>query len=423
MPNEIVGVDHLSLARAGLAGHSARRSDRPRTVFSGIAVILSYAENNAAMALLDAARAAGGVGEILSFDGALAKVTDFRDGEMLEVAADMANAVAGVEFQIKRLQRGVDHVRFARAVLRGSQTAVAQRKNSEREVATCIVSVADWAQLRTKTALDEESATMRSAIKTPQFTKETAENVFRRDSPKGAAYGVVEPQSALAPARCRDARILEGGCAGLWGPTAPSVEMHLRAADPGALEEGGDLKGVSAKTARADAGLPSDGGDVYASPAAGADGLLQPGPGLQRAVGTDGPFEARLWECARCSATLKQSAGMASRPDISRKVRDLHSAAEIAVKTWRRANKTCEITYGPNFMRVGGDEVNATTLADFEHSGVVIIRNQTETFSDEADDGRGKDFVTDYRKLHLDALTHAIAAQEMQPIKKHRGAS
>ncbi|CAK0816567.1 unnamed protein product, partial [Prorocentrum cordatum] len=464
LSSEIIDGAHLLLACAEFAEYNVLYADRPSPVFSRIAAILSHMENTALMILLGAVRTAGSISEILLFDGLLAKVVDFLGEAMVAVAVAEASAAAGVQFHIKSWPRVDQHVRFARAVLRDSRTAVVRRGRGERQVVNCIVSVADWAQLSPKTALDEESATMtvkefneseldhsqRDATKIPQFTKETMDNVFRRDNPEGAVYGVIEVQPAPAPAHCHGVRILEGGCVGLWDPTAPSVEMQLRMAELETLAEGRGLKWFSLKTVHADAGLPTDGDDAYMMPAAGADDLFQPGPGLQQAVDTEGPFETHLWECAHCGAKLKQSTGMPSRSDISCRLCDLHCTTEISVRTWKCTNKTCEITYGPNFMWVGGDKVNTATLADFEQSGVVFVSNQRaftmrylryheklmfrsfttargidwvtkETFSDKAEDGYGKEFVTDYRKLHLDALMYLIAVQEMEPIKEHRG--
>eukprot|EP00959_Pyramimonas_sp_CCMP1952_P060622 1266208-Pyramimonas_sp.AAC.1 len=62
----------------------------------------------------------------------------------------------------------------------------------------------------------------RDATKTPQFIKETVDNVFRRDNPESTVHGVIEVQPAPAPAHCHGVRILEGGCVALWDPTAPS---------------------------------------------------------------------------------------------------------------------------------------------------------------------------------------------------------
>ncbi|CAK0871899.1 unnamed protein product, partial [Prorocentrum cordatum] len=382
LSSEIVDGAHLLLACAEFAKYNVLYADRPSPVFSRIAAILSHMENTAVMILLDAVRTARITSEVLLFDGLLAKVVDCLGEAMVAVAVAEASAAAGVQFHIKSWQRVGQHVRFARAVLRGSQTVVVRRVHGERQVANCIVSVADWAQLSPKTALDEESATMtvkefndseldlsqRDATKTPPFTKETVDNVFRRDNPEGTVYGAIE-------------------------------------------------------TVHADAGLPTDGDDAYMMPAAGADDLFQPGPGLQRAVETR---------------------------EISSTLYDLHQTTEIAVRTWRCTNKTCRLTHGPNFMWLDGEKVNAATLADFEQPGVVSVRNQRaftmrylryheklmfrafttargidwvtkEVFADKEEEGHGKEFVTDVRKIHLDALMYLIAAQEMEPIKEHRG--
>ena len=163
---------------------------------------------------------------------------------------------------------------------------------------------------------------------------------------------------------------------------------------------------------------------------------------------TDGPFETNLWECVHCKSPL-QLRCEAGR-EISSTLYDLHQTTQIAVRAWRCTNKTCRLTYGPNFMWVGGDKVNTATLADFEQSGVVFVSNQRaftmrylryheklmfrsfttargidwvtkEVFANKEEDGYGKEFVTDFRKLHLDALMYLIAVQEMEPIKEHRG--
>ena len=98
-------------------------------------------------------------------------------------------------------------------------------------------------------------------------------------------YGAIEAQSADEPAHCHGIKILGDGVAVLWDPTAPSVEMHLPLADLETFAEGRDLTWFSLKAVHADAGLPTDDGDAeYAIPAAGADALFQPGPGLQMAV-------------------------------------------------------------------------------------------------------------------------------------------
>eukprot|EP00959_Pyramimonas_sp_CCMP1952_P164165 3432344-Pyramimonas_sp.AAC.1 len=90
-------------------------------------------ENDASMVLLDRVRAAGSTSEVLIFDGLLAKVVDFRCEAMLAAAVAEASAAAGVDFQIKSWQRGAEHVRFARAMLRGSQTVVVRRGRGDRE--------------------------------------------------------------------------------------------------------------------------------------------------------------------------------------------------------------------------------------------------------------------------------------------------
>ncbi|CAK0861635.1 unnamed protein product, partial [Prorocentrum cordatum] len=184
LSNEIVDGTHLLLGCAEFAEYNVLYADHPSPAFSRIAAILSHMENDALMVLLDKVRGAGSISEVLIFDGLLAKVVDFRGEAMLAAAVAEASAAAGVEFQIKSWQRGAEHVRFARAVLRGSQTVVVRRGRGDREVANCVVSVADWAQLAPKTMLDEESATMavkefnesefdhsqRDAAKIPQFT-------------------------------------------------------------------------------------------------------------------------------------------------------------------------------------------------------------------------------------------------------------
>eukprot|EP00959_Pyramimonas_sp_CCMP1952_P379632 7952240-Pyramimonas_sp.AAC.1 len=116
-------------------------------------------ENTALMIMLDAARTAGSTSEALLFDGLLAKAVDFLREAMAAVAVAEASAAAGAQFHIKSRRRVDRHVRFARAVLRGSQAAVVRRVRGGRQAANCIASAADWAQLSPKTALDEESAT------------------------------------------------------------------------------------------------------------------------------------------------------------------------------------------------------------------------------------------------------------------------
>ena len=75
--------------------------------------------------------------------------------------------------------------------------------------------------------------------------------------------------------------------------------MHLSVADLEVLAEVRRLKWFSLKTVTADADLPIDGSEAYLIPVVGTDGLFRPGPGLQRAADTDGPFETHLWNCTR----------------------------------------------------------------------------------------------------------------------------
>ena len=44
-----------------------------------------------------------------------------------------------------------------------------------------------------------------------------------------------------------------------------------------------------------------------------------------------------------------------------------------------------------------------------------------ETFADKSEGGYGKEFVTDFRKLYLDAVLYVLAVQEMEPSREHLG--
>ncbi|CAK0814461.1 unnamed protein product [Prorocentrum cordatum] len=131
-------------------------------------------------------------------------------------------------------------------------------------------------------------------------------------------------------------------------------------------------------------------------------------------------------------------------------VHDLHTATTtVTVTPWQCNSKKCRLTYGPNFVWVGGRKKNTATLADLECAGVLFIsskrgftmryvryyeamlfRNfvsargadwvQKDVFDDGDGSGwQGKEFPFDMRKLHGHAIMYALAVQELEPLDKH----
>ena len=146
---------------------------------------------------------------------------------------------------------------------------------------------------------------------------------------------------------------------------------------------------LSRETVTADADLPIDGSEVYLIPVVGTDGLFRPGPGLQRAADTDGPFETHLWNYTHCVTKLVRRMEMASWPDIFCTLCDLHCATHITVMPRRCQGRSCMLS--PNFVLVVGAKVNTASMRSFTMAtGIDWVTK--ETFADKSEGGYGKEF-------------------------------